>query len=146
MKISVWHRNLSDSYLRYITQLGADYVDFGRDHDFPGVVEQGYPDLDELLKMKKKFQSWGLEINRVTLPNVSEVFFTDQDGAQKELENTCTALRVFAEAGVPIARHADHRRTNVGALTLFHSAPQHHRSGLKGPASFLCQNDARLCQ
>ena len=50
MKISVWHRNMSDSYLRYITQLGADCVDFGRDLDIPGVAEQGYPDLDQLLE------------------------------------------------------------------------------------------------
>ncbi|MDP6038316.1 MAG: mannonate dehydratase, partial [Candidatus Latescibacteria bacterium] len=104
MKISVWHRDLSDSYLRYVTQLGANCIDFGRDADFPGVAEQGYPDLDELLKMKKKFQSWGLDINRVTLPNISEAFMTDQPDGEKDLENTCNALRVFAEAGVPIAR------------------------------------------
>jgi mannonate dehydratase len=104
VKISVWHRDLSDSYLRYVTQLGANCIDFGRDADFPGVAEQGYPDLDELLKMKKKFQSWGLDINRVTLPNISEAFMTDQPDGEKDLENTCNALRVFAEAGVPIAR------------------------------------------
>jgi mannonate dehydratase len=104
MKISVWHHDLSDTYLRFVTQLGADCIDFGRDLDFPGVKEQGYPDLDALLKMKKTFQSYGLEINRVTLPNISQKFFKDQPGAEKELENTCQALRVFAEAGVPIAR------------------------------------------
>ena len=104
MKISVWHRELSDSYLRFVTQLGADCLDFGTDTDFPGVAEQGYPDLDELLKMKKKIQSWGLSINRISLPNITEKFMTDQPGGEKELENTCQALRVFAEAGVPIAR------------------------------------------
>lgn len=104
MKISVWHRELSDSYLRFVTQLGADCIDFGRDADMPGVAEQGYPDLDELLKLKKKFQSWGLSINRVTLPDMSEKFMRDRPGGERELENTCRALRVFAEAGVPIAR------------------------------------------
>ena len=104
MKISVWHRELSDSYLRFVTQLGADALDFGTDTDIPGVVEQGYPDLDELLKMKKKIQSWGLSINRVSLPNITEKFMTDQPGGEKELENTCTALRILGEAGVPIAR------------------------------------------
>jgi mannonate dehydratase len=104
MKISVWHRDLSDSYLRYVTQLGADCIDFGSDNSFPGVEEQGYPDLDELLKMKKTLRSWGLEINRVTLPNITEKFMKDQPGGEKDLENTCNALKVFAEAGVPIAR------------------------------------------
>jgi mannonate dehydratase len=104
VKISVWHRDLSETYLRFVTQLGADCIDFGRDTDFPGVAEQGYPDLDELLKIKKKFQAWGLHINRVTLPNISEAFMTDQPSGEKDLENTCNALRVFAEAGMPIAR------------------------------------------
>ena len=41
---------------------------------FPGVKEQGYPDLDELIKIRKRIRSWGLDINRVTLPNISEKF------------------------------------------------------------------------
>ena len=104
MKISVWDGGLSDSYLKQVTQLGADCIDFGRDESFPGVKEQGYPDLDELLKMKKLIRSYGLDINRVTLPNISEKFMKGQPGGEKEIENTCNALKVFAEAGVPIAR------------------------------------------
>ena len=49
-KISVWHGDLSDEYLRYVTQLGVDCLDFGSGNYFPGVEEQGYPDLDEVLK------------------------------------------------------------------------------------------------
>ena len=60
--------------------------------------------MDELLKIKKRIRSWGLDINRVTLPNITEKFMTGQPDGEKELENTCNALRVFAEAGVPIAR------------------------------------------
>ena len=54
MRISVWSGDLSDSYLKTVTQLGADCIDFGGGDWFPGVAEQGYPDLDELLKVKKK--------------------------------------------------------------------------------------------
>ena len=68
-KISVWHGNLSESYLRYVTQLGVDCLDFGSGDSFPGVKEQGYPALDEVLKIKKQIRSWGLDINRVTLPH-----------------------------------------------------------------------------
>ncbi len=39
MKISVWDGGLSDSYLRQVTQLGADCIDFGRCQSFPGVAE-----------------------------------------------------------------------------------------------------------
>jgi mannonate dehydratase len=72
MKISVWDGGLSESYLKQVTQLGADCIDFGNGGSFPGVKEQGYPDLDELLKMRKLIRSYGLDINRVTLPNITE--------------------------------------------------------------------------
>ena len=104
MKISVWDGGLSDSYLRQVTQLGADCIDFGNCNSFPGVKEQGYPELDEVLKIKKRIRSWGLDVNRVTLPNITEKFMKDMPDGEKELENTCNALKVFGEAGVPIAR------------------------------------------
>ena len=80
MKISVWDGGLSDSYLKQVTQLGADYIDFGRCESFPGVKEEGYPDLDELLKIRKRIRSWGLDINRVTLPNISDRFMKGHQG------------------------------------------------------------------
>jgi len=95
---------MSDEYLKTVTQLGADAIDCGRGDWFPGVKEQGYPDLDALLKIKKKVQSYGLEINRVTLPDITEAFMTDQEGAEVELENVCNALKVFAEAKVNMVR------------------------------------------
>lgn len=101
MRISVWG-NLDDSYLKTVTQLGADCLDFGSGNSFPGVDEQGYPDLDELLKIKRKIQSYGLEINRVTLPDITNAFMKGTD--EGEIGNSCNALKVFAEAGVPIAR------------------------------------------
>ena len=104
MKISVWDGGLSETYLKQVTQLGADCIDFGNDGSFPGVKEQGYPDLDELLKMRKLIRSYGLDINRVTLPNITEKFMKGQPDSEIELENTCNALKVFAEAGIPIAR------------------------------------------
>jgi mannonate dehydratase len=104
MKISVWHRNFEDSYLRQVTQLGANCLDFGQGDAFPGVKEQGYPDLDALLTIQKRIRSWGLDINRVTLPNITERFMQGLPGGEEELENACKALRVFGEAGVPLAR------------------------------------------
>lgn len=95
IKISVWDGDLSDSYLRQVAQLGADCIDFGRCDSFPGVKEQGYPDLDELIKIKKKIHSWGLDINRVTLPDITDNFMKGHPGGDKELEDTCEALKVF---------------------------------------------------
>ena len=126
MRISVWDNGLSDSYLKKVTQLGADCVDFGRDHSFPGVAEQGFPDLDGVLEIVKRIQSWGLEINRVTLPNMTAAFMNGEEGSESELENTATALQVFAEAGVPLARQRFEGDTFNEQLTRF-SAP--HRGG-----------------
>ena len=107
-KISVWHGDLSESYLRYVTQLGVDCLDFGSGDYFPGVKEQGYPDLDAVIKIRKKIRSWGLDFNRVTLPDITAKFMSGEDDGEKELENTVAALKVFAEAGAPIARQRFH--------------------------------------
>ena len=126
IRISVWDGGLSDSYLRMVTQLGANCIDFGNDKSFPGVAEQGYPDMDQLLKIKKKIHTWGLEINRVTLPNITEKFMNNLPGAEDELENTATALRIFAEAGVPIARQRLAGDTFPQLMTRYQSV---HRGG-----------------
>lgn len=126
MRISVWDGGLSDDYLRQVVQLGADCVDFGGVNTFPGAREQGYPDLDELLKIKKRIRSWGLDVNRVTLPNITEKFMKGMPGGEKELENTCNALRVFGEAGVPIARQRFAGDTFDHLMTRYRSV---HRGG-----------------
>ncbi len=104
IRVSVWCGDLSDAYLRLVTQLGVDCLDFGAGDGLPGVKEQGYPDLDALLALKKRLRSWGLEINRVTLPDLTEEYMLGRDGAERELENSCQAMRVFGAAGVPMAR------------------------------------------
>ena len=53
MKISVWDGGLSESYLKQVTQLGADCIDFGNGGAFPGVNEQGYPDSGRSAKNKE---------------------------------------------------------------------------------------------
>jgi len=126
MKISVWDGGLSDNYLRQVVQLGADCIDFGGVNTFPGAREQGYPDLDELLKIKKRIRSWGLDINRVTLPNITEKFMKGMPGGEKELENTCKALKIFGEAGVPIARQRFAGDTFDHLMTRYRSV---HRGG-----------------
>jgi len=134
MRISVWSGDLSDRYLKQVTQLGADCIDFGSGNAFPGVEEQGYPDLDEILKIKRRIRSWGLNINRVTLPDLTERFMNDQPGGEKELENTCNALKSLGEAGIPIARQRFAGDT-FGGLTTRYRAP--HRGGYLSRAESL---------
>ena len=113
MKVSITTNtfDLTDKDLKQMSQLGVDYIDFGNGSSFPGVKEQGYPDLDKLLHLKRRIRSWGLDINRVTLPNITEKFMDDEPGSEQEVENSCQAIKVFAEAGIPIVRQRFARDT-----------------------------------
>ncbi|MFE5321056.1 mannonate dehydratase [Paenibacillus sp. NPDC056579] len=106
MKVSITVQtcDLSDKDLQQMVQLGVDCVDFGKGGSFPGVQEQGYPDLDKLLQLKRRIRSWGMDINRVTLPDVTEDFMQNRPGSEKQLENIAQAMKVFGEAKIPIAR------------------------------------------
>ena len=68
--------DLSDSYLKYACQLGADAIDGLPIPNEPG---KGYCDLDQPLKIKKKIASWGMFINRTSLPYLSESYVDDGD-------------------------------------------------------------------
>ena len=69
IRISVWHRDLSDSYLRQVTQLGADCIDFGNADAFPGVREPFSKTFDdqqfalELLEKKHVLVAPGSSFN-----------------------------------------------------------------------------------
>ena len=106
MKVSVTVNttDVTDLDLKQMVQLGIDCVDFGMGHSFKGVKEQGYPDLDSLLQLKKRLWSWGLEINRVTLPDITEDFMKDLPGSEIQIENSVNAVKVFGEAGIKIVR------------------------------------------
>jgi len=95
---------LTDTWLQRMVALGADAIDFGGDKEMPGVAETGVPDLDGVKALRKRLRSFGMEINRVTLPNFSEAFMRGEAGSEKELENAAQALRVYGEAKIPIAR------------------------------------------
>ena len=108
MRISVWALDLSDAYLKKVSQLGVDCLDGVSAPHAPGT---GYPDLDELLKIRKRVRSWGLELNRVSLPALGERFIREEEGGEAELENCCKALQVYGEAGVPVVRPSFARDT-----------------------------------
>ena len=101
MKISVWDGGLSDSYLKQVTQLGADCIDFGSGNSFPGVTEQGYPDLDEVIKIRKRIRSWGLDINRVTLARHHRDIYERVAGRGKRTGKHLQCLKGFRRSRRP---------------------------------------------
>ncbi|WP_257350350.1 mannonate dehydratase [Pseudalkalibacillus decolorationis] len=106
MKVSITANTfeLTDGDLKQMSQLGVDCIDFGNGASFPGVKEEGYPDLDELLKQKRRIRSWGMDINRVTLPDITDSFMQGEPGSEQQVENSVNAIKVFGEAGIKIVR------------------------------------------
>lgn len=136
MKVAVFKHNaeLTDTYLQRMSALGADVIDFTTDKEMPGVDRQGYPDLDELKAMRKRIRSFGLDINRVTLPNLGTRFINGEAGGEEELENACRALRVFGEARIPIARQRMAGDTFPQMMTRYQAS---HRGGYLARAETL---------
>ena len=105
IKVAAWCQDPSDATLRQLTQLGVDCVDA---LPLP-TDERGVFDLDEALKMKKRVHSWGLQVNRISLPGLSKRFMDEEDGAEEELDVACESVRVLGEAGYPLGRvHFDY--------------------------------------
>ncbi|MFD0677516.1 MULTISPECIES: mannonate dehydratase [unclassified Paenibacillus] len=123
LSVTVNTCDLTDRDLKQMCQLGVDYIDFGKGSSFSGVQEQGFPDLDRLLQLRKRVRSFGLDMNRVTLPDFTERFMNNLPGCEKELEHSANAIKVFGEAGLPIVRQRFSGDT-VPALTAGYKAVQ----------------------
>ena len=140
IRISASAGNLSDSHLRRITQLGVDAVDLGEARDLPGVRERGYPDLDALIEIKKRVRSWGLDVNRVTLPDVTEGFLRGEAGTERELENAVQSLKVFGDAGFTLASQR-FEGSNFNHLVTFYRSE--HRGGYLGSGGSVWRTGGR---
>lgn len=128
IRISVWHGDLSDQYLRLVTQLGADCIDFGRGEFWPGVKEQGYPDVAKVKEIRRRIRDFGLDINRVTLPDITQPVMDGEVDMQVAKDNSCRALEAFAEAGVTIARQRFSGDTFPGQVVRYRAV---HRGGYR---------------
>lgn len=101
MKVAIFTRGeLTDDLLRWATQIGVDCID---DPPIPGIREQGHPDMEKLLKLERRVRSWGLRINRVTLPSTNN-FMLGQPGGEEEIDNICKTIKDLGEARIPLGR------------------------------------------
>lgn len=104
MKVSVQAAlSLTDDYLRWLSAIGVDCVDLGSFEALPGISKQGYPDLEEVLKLKRRVRSFGLDINRTSLPQIGE-FMMGESAGEEQVERAEKTLKVLGEARIPIAR------------------------------------------
>ena len=107
IKVAGWCHDLSDSNLKRLCQLGVDCCD---GMPLP-TDDRGVFDLDEALKIRRKIHSWGMQVNRVSLPNLGEAFMDEKEGAEENLDVACDSLRVLGEAGYPLGRVHFHYTT-----------------------------------
>lgn len=119
---------LTDTYLQQMAAFGADCIDFGRAEDMPGVAQKGVPDLEEVKAMRKRLRSFGMDINRVTLPNLSDTYIAGGEGAEEELERAAEALRVYGQARLPLARQRVSGDVFPQVMTRYQSV---HRGGYR---------------
>src|SRR5438067_2109501 len=113
MKVLMRDRDLSDRYIRFAQQVGADGFDIHNPGNIPGFKEQGYPDLDGLRQLKAKLRAAGLSIFRVAPPTPRK-YLLGQPGGEEELERLCKAVEVLGQADIPIMSMPVHLEDNPG--------------------------------
>jgi mannonate dehydratase len=100
MKVLVRQRDLSNDYLQFVQEIGADGIDIHNAESIPGFVEQGYPDLTELRKLKERVSSAGLEIHRVT-PAEPQRFLLGEPRGEEQIEALSRAIEILGQVDIP---------------------------------------------
>ena len=59
MKVLMRERDLSDDYIRFAAQIGADGLDIHQPENVPGIKEQGYADEAGVRQLLEKLRRWG---------------------------------------------------------------------------------------
>jgi len=103
VKVVIWEGDLSEDYLRWASQIGADGIDISNTQVLPGMREPGYPDLEKLLELTRRVRRLGLGIYRFTLPSPRR-HMLGQPGGEEELSSLCKTIECLGEASIPIAR------------------------------------------
>ena len=113
MKVLMRERDLSDEYILFAQQIGADGLDIHNPNNGPGFAEQGYPDLEGLIKLKEKLRAAGLRIYRVAPPDPRK-YLLGEPGGEEEVEHLCKTIEIFGQAGIPFMSMPVHLGINPG--------------------------------
>ena len=100
MKVLLRERDLSDDYIRFASQIGADGFDIHQEKNIPGVAENGIADEKGTRALLDKLRKWGLSVYRV-MPPTPKKYLLGEPGGDKELDDQCRNLEALAKAGVP---------------------------------------------
>ena len=120
MKVLLRERDLSDDYIRFAAQIGADGFDIHGEKNVPGVEEQGYADAAGMRALLDRLRRWGLGVYRVAPPTPRR-YLLGESGGEQELDDLCRTLEALGQAGVPFMSTPVHLGINPG-----------YRGGIKG--------------
>lgn len=127
MKIAIRERDLSDEYLRFAAQIGADGVDLHAERHLPGIAETGRIDDAGLRDLAARVRAFGLEIFRVTPPRPIHFFDGDAEG-EREVADLGRLIEALGAVGIPIMSMPVHRQWNRGYRGLVKHT---HRGGYR---------------
>ena len=100
MKVLLRERDLSDDYIRFASQIGADGFDIHQEKNVPGIAETGVADEKGMRALLDKLRKWGLGVYRV-MPPTPRKYLLGESGGDKELDDLCRTLEALGRAGAP---------------------------------------------
>ncbi|HET8626215.1 MAG TPA: mannonate dehydratase [Thermomicrobiales bacterium] len=127
MQVLLRERDLSDEYLRFAAQVGADGLDFHNERSLPGVAERGYVDERGMRALLARLRRWGLGVHRVTPPRPYR-FLRGEAGGDEDADTLCRTVEALGKAGVPFMSMPVHLRQNAGFRGV---ARRMHRGGYR---------------
>ena len=125
MKVLLREQDLSDSYITFAHQIGADGFDFHDENHLPGVRETGHVEVEGMSRLVERLERHGLGIYRVSPPTPRE-YLLGRPGGERELDNLCLTVENLGRAGVPIMSVPIHLGINPGYRG---SIQREHRGG-----------------
>lgn len=110
-------RELSDDTLNFVRQLGVPCVHLiGSEANFASARQGGdsgpmheKPSWDywDVLRLKARIESFGLELAALSLPgNQFENILYWREGKERDLENVCTSIQVAGMLGIPVVPYS----------------------------------------
>jgi mannonate dehydratase len=102
MRVSTFVRDLTDSGLRWLKQIGVDDIDLRLQY-VPEYAETGSLEAPALGRVVDRFKSFGLRIGIVNLAieHLWDIYF-DRPGAERQIENIRLLLPRLADVGIDL--------------------------------------------
>jgi mannonate dehydratase len=101
MKVLLRQCDLSDKYIRFAQQIGADGIDIHNAPSIPGFMEQGYPDMEALRSIKQRINDAGMGLYRIAPPDDPCDFMLGNPGGERDIDNLAKTIEILGELGIP---------------------------------------------